>query len=138
LGLNGTFESIMPELEVLHSYGLRHLDLSKNKLTGTLPEDLGNLSNLTHLLLGSNSKFMLREGMEVGISCRMSTAAAAAAAALVACTPQAAAGPGAGHCCWLLTTDVTVLYFCTLCLSLSFSLSLDCTNISGTVTTLLS
>lgn len=56
LGLNGTFQSIMPELEVLHSHGLRHLDLSKNKLTGTLHEDLGNLSNLTHLLLGSNSK----------------------------------------------------------------------------------
>jgi hypothetical protein len=126
----------MPELEVLHSHGLRHLDLSKNKLTGTLPEDLGNLSNLTHLLLGSNSKLLLREGVGVGTSCRMSTEAAAAAA-LVACPPQAAVGPGAEHCCWLFTTDVTVLYFCTLSLSLSCSLSLDCTNISGTVPTLL-
>jgi len=56
LGLSGPFHSIMPELMVLHSHGLRHLDLSKNALTGTLPEDIGSLTNLTHLLLGSNSE----------------------------------------------------------------------------------
>jgi hypothetical protein len=57
LGLNGPFHSIMGELQVLHSHGLRHLDMSKNALTGTLPADLGSLSNLTHLLLGSNSEY---------------------------------------------------------------------------------
>lgn len=56
LGLTGPFHKIMPELQVLHSHGLRHLDLSKNTLTGTLPDDIGSLANLTHLLLGSNSK----------------------------------------------------------------------------------
>ena len=57
LGLTGPFHSILPELQLLHSHGLRHLDLSKNNLTGILPRELGSLANLTHLLLGSNSKW---------------------------------------------------------------------------------
>jgi hypothetical protein len=43
-------------LQVLHSHGLKHLDFSKNNLTGQLPDNIGSLSNLTHLLLGSNSE----------------------------------------------------------------------------------
>lgn len=65
LNLTGAFHSIMPELQVLHSHGLRHLDLSKNKLTGTLPHDLGSLTNLTHLLLGSNSKYCASSYMDM-------------------------------------------------------------------------
>lgn len=56
LGLSGPFARVLPELQILHSYGLRHLDLSKNGLTGPLPQDIGSLVNLTHLLLGSNSE----------------------------------------------------------------------------------
>jgi hypothetical protein len=56
LGLSGPFARILPELQALHSYGLGHLDLSKNGLTGPLPQDIGSLVNLTHLLLGSNSE----------------------------------------------------------------------------------
>lgn len=56
LQLQGPFHKIMPELQVLHSHGLRHLDLSKNNLAGRLPDNIGSLSGLTHLLLGSNSE----------------------------------------------------------------------------------
>lgn len=61
-------------MQVLHSHGLRHLDLSKNALTGTLPATIGSMTNLTHLLLGSNSEWGqdgrkgVIEGLFVGIA----------------------------------------------------------------------
>jgi hypothetical protein len=57
LNLSGPFQAILPELMLLHDNGLTHLDLSKNGLTGSLPDAIGELSSLTGLLLGSNSEW---------------------------------------------------------------------------------
>lgn len=56
--IGGTLDSIWPQLQDLHTYGLIHLDLSRNQITGTLPQSLGQLNNLQILLLGSNSEWL--------------------------------------------------------------------------------
>jgi len=56
VNISGTLSSIMQELLLLHRYGLKQLDLSRNYLTGPVPASLEQLENLEVLLLGSNSE----------------------------------------------------------------------------------
>lgn len=57
--IHGNLGSIMGPLEVLHQHGMVQLDVSRNWLTGSIPQGLGALSNLSVLVLGSNSEWML-------------------------------------------------------------------------------
>jgi Leucine-rich repeat (LRR) protein len=50
----GKLSSIMQQLQVLHAQGLTYLDLSRNNLTGSIPEAIGSLNKLQVLMLGSN------------------------------------------------------------------------------------
>jgi hypothetical protein len=52
--VTGKLSSIMQQLQVLHAQGLTYLDLSRNFLTGTIPEAIGSLNKLQVLMLGSN------------------------------------------------------------------------------------
>jgi 23S rRNA A1618 N6-methylase RlmF len=56
VNISGELNSIMQELLLLHRYGLKQLDLSRNYLTGPVPASLEQLENLEVLLLGSNSE----------------------------------------------------------------------------------
>lgn len=59
--------AVMGHLQTLHSYGLIGLDLSRNYITGTLPESLNELDNLQLLLLGANSE--LQDVQQQGLCC---------------------------------------------------------------------
>jgi len=52
LGSQGLTGSIPPEIGDLTN--LRHLYLYNNQLTGSIPSEIGNLTNLTYLRLSSN------------------------------------------------------------------------------------
>lgn len=53
--VTGPFAAVGAELTLLQRRGLRHLDMSRNFLTGPLPTEFTSWSNLTVVLLGSNS-----------------------------------------------------------------------------------
>jgi hypothetical protein len=55
----GKLSSIMQQLQVLHATGLNYLDLSRNFLTGSIPEAIGSLNKLHVLMLGSNCELLL-------------------------------------------------------------------------------
>uniref|UniRef100_A0A383VRU3 Leucine-rich repeat-containing N-terminal plant-type domain-containing protein n=1 Tax=Tetradesmus obliquus TaxID=3088 RepID=A0A383VRU3_TETOB len=50
----GNLGSIMPQLQLLHAHGMAYLDLSRNSITGAIPEAIGSLNKLHVLMLGSN------------------------------------------------------------------------------------
>jgi len=63
--ISGGLDPIMEDLLQLHQYGLQQLDLSRNNLSGPVPDSLGQLKKLEVLLLGSNSECLF-----AGQACR--------------------------------------------------------------------
>lgn len=54
--ISGKLENVMDHMQTLHRHGLLVLDVSRNQITGALPADVAQLSNLQALLLGANSE----------------------------------------------------------------------------------
>jgi len=54
--ITGKLENVMDHMQTLHRHGMVALDLSRNQITGPLPADVAQLSNLQALLLGANSE----------------------------------------------------------------------------------
>lgn len=52
--LAGRFADILPALKVLHDYGLHEVIMTSNNLTGSLPREIGELTDLRELVLGDN------------------------------------------------------------------------------------
>lgn len=58
----GNLGSIMPQLQLLHAHGMAYLDLSRNSITGAIPEAIGSLNKLHVLMLGSNCEWRWGSG----------------------------------------------------------------------------
>jgi hypothetical protein len=56
--LTGTLDGALDHIQMLHKHGLVALDMSRNQITGDLPEQLNQLTNLQLLLFGANSKLI--------------------------------------------------------------------------------